>query len=405
MPSPIMQAMQQICDEKNISFESVLQTIEAALAAAYRKDFGDKTKNQNIFVKFDPESGAIRAYDVKTVVEDMELTEENTVRPELEGPDVRTSVGSAVVEGEDAQPKFNPKTMVMLKDSGELKKGAEIGDLIETELPVPGAFGRMAAQTAKQVIMQKLREAERGMIYGEYKEKEHELLTVTVQRREGRVILVDLGRTTGVMLPEDQIERERYVPGERMKVYVRDVNLTPRGPEILVSRSHPSLIEQLFRVEIPEVASGVVVIKGVAREGGSRSKVAVSTADAAIDPIGSCIGQRGARIQTIIGELSGEKVDVILWSEKPEEYIMHAIAPAKAKSVELNEADHVALVVVPEDQLSLAIGKGGQNVRLAAKLVGWKINVRGEGAASSEDFSAEQGSDAAPSEGVAPEAA
>jgi len=380
MSSPIVQAIQQICDEKNIAYEAVLQTIEMALAAAYRKDFGEK--DQNVFVKFDPETANIRAYDVKTVVEDQELpTEEELealrnapVAPKMEV----TEGGSASIEGE-AKPKFNPKTMVMHTSAQALKKGATVGEVIETELEVPGAFGRMAAQTAKQVIMQKLREAERNMIFNEYKNREHDVVVVTVQRREGRVVLVDMGRATGVMLPEDQVERERYAPGERMKVYLKEVNLTARGPELLVSRSHPALVEKLFRLEIPEVASGVVEIKAIAREGGSRSKVAVLSHEENIDPIGSCIGQRGARIQTIIGELGGEKIDIILHNEDPKEFILHAIAPAKAKNVELNEVEKTALVVVPEDQLSLAIGKGGQNVRLAAKLTGWKINVRGDG--------------------------
>ncbi|MFH0928229.1 MAG: transcription termination factor NusA [bacterium] len=378
MSSPIIQAMQQICDEKNIPFEAVLQTIEAALAAAYRKDFGER--DQNIFVKFDPENGQVRAFDVKTVVEDMELEE---VAPgaepkEAKGPTVVTEAGSASVIGEEIKPKFNPKTMVMQTPAQGLKSGSEVGEIIETELPVPGAFGRMAAQTAKQVITQKLREVERGLIYNEYKSKEKDVITVTVQRREGRVVLVDMGRATGVMLPEDQVERERYVPGERLKVLLKEVNLTSKGPELLVSRSHPDLVLRLFQLEIPEVASGTVEIKGIAREGGSRSKVAVVSKDENIDPIGSCIGQRGGRIQTIIAELAGEKIDVIQWSEDPKEFIRHSLAPAKATSVELKPAEQTAMVTVPVDQLSLAIGKGGQNVRLAAKLTGWKINVKGE---------------------------
>jgi len=384
MSSPIVQAMQQICEEKSISYESVLDTVQLALAAAFRKDFGEK--DQNIFVKFDPETAGIRAFDVKTVVEDMELPTEEELEAMRQAEMARpvamqrdaVRATAAVVEGEDVKPKFNPKTMIMVTAAKEKKADATVGEIIETELELPGAFGRMAAQTAKQVIMQKLREAERNMVFNEYKDKEKDIVIVTVQRREGRVVLVDLGRATGVMLPEDQIERERYMPGEKLKAYLREVSMTPKGPELLVSRTHPMLVEKLFRLEIPEVASGIVEIKAIAREGGSRSKIAVKSNEDNIDPIGSCIGQRGSRIQTIIAELGGEKIDVILWSDDPKEFIMHAIAPAKAKAVELNATDKTALVIVPDDQLSLAIGKGGQNVRLAAKLSGWKINVRGE---------------------------
>ncbi|MEI7741823.1 MAG: transcription termination factor NusA [bacterium] len=389
MSSPITAAMQQICEEKNISFESVLDTVQIALAAAFRKDFGEK--DQNVFVKFDPETASIKAFDVKTVVEDMELPTEEELEAmrvaEMARPVYhRGAAGTtaATVESEDVKPKFNPKTMIMLTAAKEIKKDAVLGELIERELEVPGAFGRMAAQTAKQVIMQKLREAERNMVFNEYKDKEKEILVVTVQRREGRVVLVDLGRATGIMLPEDQIEREQYMPGERIKVMLKEVSMTPKGPELLVSRTSPMLVDKLFHLEIPEVATGVVELKAIAREGGSRSKVAVKSNEENIDPIGSCIGQRGSRIQTIIAELGGEKIDVILWSDDVKEFIMHAVAPAKATAVELNDAEKTALVVVPEDQLSLAIGKGGQNVRLAAKLTGWKINVRGEAMPASE---------------------
>jgi N utilization substance protein A len=237
----------------------------------------------------------------------------------------------------------------------------------------------MAAQTAKQVIMQKLREAERDVIFNDFKGREGELMNVTVQRREGRVVLIDLGRATGVLLPEDQIEGERYYPGTRLKALLREVTMTPKGPEIQLSRSSPGVVAALFAQEIPEILSGVVEIKNIAREAGSRTKVAVTTNDDAIDPIGSCIGQRGTRIQTVIRELGGEKVDVVQWSGDEAEYVANALSPAKTLSVELRRDDRLALVKVNPDQLSLAIGKGGQNVRLAAKLTGWKITIAEQG--------------------------
>lgn len=379
--------MRQICEEKNISYESVLETVEAALAAAFRKDFGNK--NQNIKVQFDPESydggtRGIRVFDVKTVVADMELPEDYFERFE-EAHAIKKDVGAgfkpAPVEDGVAEDEFafNQKTMIMLSDARDLKPDAQIGDEIRVELNVPAAFGRMAAQTAKQVIMQKLREAERSVIFTDFKDREGELMNVTVQRREGRIVLIDLGRATGVLLPEDQIETERYFPGSRFKMILREVLMSPKGPEIRLSRSHPSLIAAIFSQEIPEVANGIVEIKNIAREAGSRTKVAVAANDDAIDPIGSCIGQRGTRIQTIIRELGGEKVDVIQWSADDSEYISASLSPAKVQHVNLNQAAHLATVKVPADQLSLAIGKGGQNVRLAAKLTGWKITIAEEG--------------------------
>jgi len=387
--------MRQICEEKNIAYESVLETVEAALAAAYRKDFG--SKNQNIKAVFDPEiydggTAGIRIFDVKTVVEDMELPDDYFERFEAaHAPKKREEMGgkpriveaapAPVAEGEAAEEEFvfNPKTMIMLSDARDLKPDAQVGEEIKVELSIPAAFGRMAAQTAKQVIMQKLREAERDVIYSDFKGREGELMNVTVQRREGRIVLIDLGRATGVLLPDDQIEGERYFPGTRLKALLREVSMTTKGPEIRLSRSSPGVVAALFAQEIPEILSGVVEIKNIAREAGSRTKVAVTTNDDAIDPIGSCIGQRGTRIQTIIRELGGEKVDVILWSANEAEYITAALSPAKVLSVDLDSDARLASVHVVPDQLSLAIGKGGQNVRLAAKLTGWKITIAEQG--------------------------
>jgi N utilization substance protein A len=420
MASQISQAIKQICDEKNISYDSVIETIEAALAAAYRKDFGNK--NQNIQVEFDPEkydgmTQGIRVFDVKEVVEDMELPEpgEEESEKSADAPvgarhaapkeedtsekEKKASSGdSAEGEAEDEEPKFNPKTMIMIRDARDIKPDARIGEEIRVELSIPDAFGRMAAQTAKQVIMQKLREAERNVIFEDFKGREGELMNVTVQRREGRIVLIDLGRATGILLPEDQIEIERYYPGTRIKALLREVVMTPKGPEIRLSRSHQDLVAALFAQEIPEIANGVVVIKAIAREAGSRTKVAVTTNDDAIDPIGSCIGQRGTRIQSVIRELGGEKVDVILWSDDPATFIAAALSPATVSGVRINEDEHLASVSVGADQLSLAIGKGGQNVRLAAKLTNWRITIIKDGGEAVAD--SESGEFASPEEEI-----
>ncbi|RME53816.1 transcription termination/antitermination protein NusA [Candidatus Woesearchaeota archaeon] len=394
MPSAIEQAIRQICDEKGLAYESVIEAIQAALAAAYRKDFGNKL--QNIETEFNPEDGSVRVFDVKTVVEDMDLEELERLEEErkakaealakqIEEAREKGEELPAVSFEEDEGPRFNPKTDIMLSEARKIKPDAKVGDIIRTELDQPQEFGRMAAMTAKQVIMQKLREAEREVVFSEFKEYEGTIINGTVQRREGRIVLVDLGRTTGILRPEDQIPTERYNPGDRIKVYVRSVTLTTRGPEILLSRASEEFVRKLFEFEIPEVAEGLVEIKSIAREAGSRSKVAVWTEDDQIDPIGACIGQRGTRIQTIIAELGGEKVDIIEWSEDPTTFITNALSPAKIDRVELNEEEKSAVVFVESDQLSLAIGKGGQNVRLAAHLTGWKINISEIGAEPGEE--------------------
>ena len=385
MSSEIESAIRQICDEKGLSYESVMETIESALAAAYRKDYGNKM--QNIEVEFDPSTGSVHAFDVKTVVEDVPEEELEKIRAkqaeEAAAREAAKAAGDFMphrydeeeeAEGEDA-PVFNPKTEIMISEARVLKMTTQVGDVLRTELPLPGEFGRMAAMTAKQVITQKLREAEREIVFNEFKEQEGEVLIGTVQRREGRVVLVDLGRTTGIMLPEDQIRTERYNTGDRIKVYVREVSLGSRGPQILLSRSSEELVKTLFELEIPEIAEGTVQIKGIAREAGARTKVAVTCADDSIDPIGACIGQRGTRIQTIINELGGEKIDVIEWSDDLKEFIAAALSPAKVKEILLDKEAQVATAVVEEDQLSLAIGRGGQNVRLASKLAGWRLSV------------------------------
>jgi N utilization substance protein A len=386
MASPIYQAIKQICDEKNIQPESVIETIEAALAAAYRKDFG--TKNQNVKVEFNPETGDFRVFDIKTVVADELAAKYEEERKEREKrakegiPEERKEREERTekegVPAEDEEPKFNPKLNIGLAEAKTIKKDAVLDEVIKTELEVPGSFGRMAAQTAKQVIIQKLREAERDTMYNEFKGKEGEILQGIIQRWEGKLVLVDLGHVTALLPVEEQIEREKYNPGSRMKFFLKEVTMTTKGPQVIVSRAHPEILRKLFTFEIPEVANEIVKIKAIAREAGSRSKIAVSTDDPNIDPIGSCIGQRGTRIQTIINELGGEKIDIIEWSDDIKKLIMNALSPAKISSIETKDEDKSAVVQVKADQLSLAIGRGGQNVRLAAKLTGWKINIQGE---------------------------
>ena len=379
MPSEIVKAIQTLCDEKALSYEVVMETIEAALAAAYRKDFGNK--QQNIKVKFDPETGDIQAWDVKTVVEDIEeealekAQEELTARREKAREEERELTEEEVAD----LPHFNPKTEMMMKEAKEVKKKVKVGEVLEIPLEVSHDFGRMAAQTAKQVIIQKIREAERNMVYGSFKDQEGKIIVGTIQRVEGRKVLIDLGKVTAILPADQQVAKEFYRPGARMKFFVASVNMSARGPEIILSRAAIGMVEEIFRQEIPEIGDGMIQIKGIARDAGWRSKVAVATYESSIDPIGSCIGQRGARINTIIEELGGEKIDVIKWSDDPSVYIANALSPAKVIRVETNDETKEADVYVASDQFSLAIGKNGQNVRLASQLTDWKIKVIEEG--------------------------
>jgi N utilization substance protein A len=402
MASELAQAIQEVCDDKKIPLESVIQTIESALAAAYRKDFGNKM--QNIKVEFDMETGAFKVFDIKEVVEDELQAEYERIKEEK----MKQAEEEAAAEGKEAEVKkeakperveeeeiaededvkrFNPKTMISLSEAKEIKKKIKLGEELIQELEVGGEFGRMAAQTAKQVVIQKLREAERNTILEEYRDKIGDLLTGTVQRVEGRVILVDFGNTTAVMPLEEGVRSEKYVPGARFKFYVKNVEESSRGPKVIVSRTHPDILRKLFKLEVPEIASGTVQIKSIAREAGSRSKIAVAAKEDSLDPIGACVGQRGTRVQTIINEIGGEKIDIIEWEEDPIKFIAKALAPAKIIKVEIKGGDkkkeeeegpREAIVHVAADQLSLAIGKEGQNVRLAAKLTGWKIDIVGD---------------------------
>lgn len=374
MNNPIASAIKEICDKRGLPQEDVIEAVESMLASAYRKDFAEGL--QNIKVEFDIKNGEWNIFDVKTVVEDppeQDDTEEGVETQESQ------EVREAELEGEEEKPKFNPKTDIGITEArATLKPDAEIGDEIRTKLPTSAEFGRMAAQTAKQVLIQKILESERSNLFQSFKDKEGTIIVGTVQRREEHRVLVDMGKVTAILPNAEQNPRERYYQGDRIKVYVVSVEKTSKGPEIILSRTHPGMVKSVFESEIPEISSAAIEIKGISREAGQRSKVAVASNQETIDPIGSCIGQRGSRIQTIIAELGGEKVDVILYDEDPSIYIANALSPAKVSSTTLDSDTKTAHVLVKDDQLSLAIGKGGQNVRLASQLTGWNIEVRGE---------------------------
>lgn len=362
-------AIKQICDEKNLSIEAVIGAIEAALAAAYRKEFG--TLNQNIKALFNADNGQTAIFDVKTVVEDVDLEVQEA---ELEKLKVRKEAGEEIPEEEQIK-KFNPRSEIMLSEAKQLRADHKVGDIIETKLEVPEEYGRMAAQTAKQVIVQRLREAERDHIFNEYKDKEGELVLGTVQQREGRRYVVDLGQANGFLPIEEQIRSERYNVGSRLNFFITEVKMGNKGPEIILSRTHPEIVRELFATEVPEIAAGTVEIKAIAREAGNRSKIAVIAHEDNIDPVGSCVGQKGSRVQTVISELGGEKIDIIEWNKDDKIFITNALSPAEITGIDIDKEHKTAAVKVAENQLSLAIGKGGQNARLAAKLTGYKIDI------------------------------
>ncbi len=340
MQAGFADAIKQICEEKNISQEVVMETIEAALAAAYKKDFG--TKEQEVRVELNADTGEVVVYIQKEVVDEVE----------------------------------NEETQIDVTKANMFKKGAKVGDIIEIK-DLPSDFGRIAAQTAKQVIIQRIREAERDMVFGEYKDKEGEVINGTIQRVEGNNVIVDMGKASGILFPNEQIQGERYYAGQRLKFFVVRVEQTNKGPQIVISRSHPGLVKRLFELEVPEILAGIVEIKAIAREAGQRTKMAVLSHQDGVDPVGSCVGQRGVRVQAVMNEIGEEKIDIILYDEDLKTFISNALSPAKVNMIELDEAEKKAAVMVPEDQLSLAIGKSGQNVRLAAKLTGWNVDIKG----------------------------
>ena len=355
MNSDFITALNEIAEEKGLNKDEILKMIEASLAAAFRKDYGKK--DQNVEVELDPETMGMKVYNVKSVVEEV----------------------------------VDPQKELTLEEARQIKKRIKVGEVLKEDItPKDGAtFGRIAAQTAKQVIIQKLREAERNVLFSEYKAKERQLITGVVQRLEKDTVLIDLGKATGVLFPSEQIRSENYKISSRLKVLVLHVEPTAKGPKITLSRSHPDAVRRLFEIEVPEIYNGIVEIKAVAREAGSRTKIAVTSMQEGVDPIGACVGQRGSRVQTVMGELGGEKIDIIEWSDDPVKFIANALSPAKIINVELNEETKEAKVGVMPDQLSLAIGKAGQNVRLAARLTNWKIDIASEGETVESSESAE----------------
>ncbi len=356
-------ALEQLEQERKIPKAKILEAIEQAMAAAYKKDYGKK--GQIIRAHFNMETGETEFYQVKIVVDD------SLVRIVLEGEEEEE------IEEGDERVRYNEEHHIMLNDAMKIKSGAELEEEIIFPLESKEDYGRIAAQTAKQVIIQKIREAERDSVMDEYGGKEGQIINGFVQKVERGVVYIEFDRATGIMPPEEQIPGEFYRRGERIRAYLYSVEESPRGINLKLSRTNPKLIQGLFELEAPEIASGVVEIKSIAREPGSRSKIAVYSNDDHIDPVGSCVGQKGIRVTTVMSELGGEKIDIIPWSENPREFVASALSPANVTDIEINEEDHKAQVEVAEDQLSLAIGKGGQNVRLAAKLTGWRIDIKG----------------------------
>lgn len=376
MQSEISKQIKVICQEKDVDEETVLSAIEKALASAYRKDFGEG--DQNIKFNFDPETGDMEAWDEKEVVEDMDEEELEWSREEFKRrrEEARKEDRELTEEELEDLVHFNDKEQIMISEAKEIDEDVEVGDTLKIPLEIPGEFGRMAAQTAKQVIIQKLKEAERENVYEQFKEKENTIIEGVIQSvKDSGNVLVDLDKINGFLPQKEQNPNDDYQPGKRLIFYIKSVEKGSKGPEILLSRSSKEMVRLIFEREIPEIETGEVELKSVAREAGSRSKVSVWTDDDSIDPIGSCIGRRGSRITTIIDELGGEKVDVIEYSEDPSEYIKNALSPADVDKVEISEYGKEATAIVEDDQFSLAIGKNGQNVRLAAELTGWVINV------------------------------
>lgn len=344
MNAEFMQAFQQLGREKGIAPDVLFEAVEAALISAYKRNFGSA---QNVRVTMDRTTGDIHVFARRTVTETVE----------------------------------DPRLEISLAEARNLDQRYELGDVVEIEV-TPKNFGRIAAQTAKQVVVQRIREAERGMIYDEFVNRESDIVTGIVQRIEQKNVFIDLGKTEAVLTPTEQIPGEVYKHGDRLKTYIVEVRKTTKGPQILLSRTHPGLLKRLFELEVPEIHEGIVEIKSVVREPGSRSKIAVYSQDENVDPVGACVGHKGMRVQTIVNELKGEKIDIIKWSSEPAEYVANALSPAKVSAVDIQENEKIARVVVPDYQLSLAIGKEGQNARLAAKLTGWKIDIKSESQAA-----------------------
>ena len=340
MSSELIEALNEIEKERGIPKAALVDAIKSALNTAYKKNY---SSNQNVSVELNEITGEIKVYAQKMVAEEVE----------------------------------DDRIEIQLSEARELYPDCHAEELIYVE-ETPSNFGRIAAQTAKQVVIQKLREAERSLIYEEFLEREGEIVTGTIQRVEAKTVFISLGRTEGIMLPSDQVVTERYEPGQRIKAYIYEVKNTTKGPNIFISRSHPNFLRRLFELEVPEIYDGVVEIKSIAREAGFRTKISVYSMDDKIDSVGACVGPRGIRVQNIVAELGGEKIDIIKYDKEPEKFIANALSPAKVLAVFADDGEKAARVVVPDYQLSLAIGKEGQNARLAAKLTGWKVDIKSE---------------------------
>ncbi len=348
MSNELMQALNDLEKERGIPKTALIEAIRIALNTAYKKNFGT---SQNVNVEMNEITGVVQVYSQKQIVDE--------------------------VKDKSAE--------ISLEEALQIDPEAQLDDIINIEI-TPSNFGRIAAQTAKQVVVQKLREAERSMIFEEYADREGEIVTGTIQRMESKIVVVNLGRTEGIMLPSDQISTERYEVGQRMKGYIYEVKNSTKGPSIFISRTHPAFLKRLFELEVPEIYDGLVEIKSIAREAGFRSKISVHSIEEGIDSVGACVGPRGIRVQNIVNELNGEKIDIIKYSKDPERFIANALSPSKVISVDINETEKKARVIVPDYQLSLAIGKEGQNARLAAKLTAWKIDIKSESQAEEEFY-------------------
>ncbi len=373
----IHSVLEQLEEERGIPKEKMLEAIELALATAYKKEYGKK--GQIVRALFDNASGKVEFFQVKIVVDESKVIMDDE---EVEG-DLKD------VAEEDIKVRYNPEHHILLADAKKIKRDAKIDDEIIFPLELKDNYGRIAAQTAKQVIIQKIREAEKTSVLNEYGQKDGEIVSGTVQRAERGALFIDMGRAMGIIPYEEQIPGEHYKQGERIRAYLYAVEETPKGIMLKLSRSHPKFLAKLFEIEAPEIAQKVVEVKAIAREAGARSKIAVHSIDSHIDPIGSLVGQRGVRVSTVMSELGGEKIDIIEWNEDPAKFIAEALSPAKIVGIDLKKEEMRAIVKVAEDQQSLAIGKGGQNVRLAAKLTGWKIDIQSSGTTSTPEEGAE----------------
>lgn len=338
MNREFIKAVEELEKEKEISKDLLIEAIESALVSAYKKNYGT---SQNVRVNINKETGDIDVFMRKDIVDNIQ---DNLVEVSIE-------------EAQEIDPKY------------------QVGDILEIQV-TPRDFGRIAAQTAKQVVVQRIREAERGQIYDDYSNRQSEIATGIIQRISNDTVFINMGRTEGILAATEQVYGEKYVVNNRIKVYIMDVKRTTKGPQVYLSRSHPGLVKRLFELEVPEIQDGIVEIKSISREAGSRTKMAVYTSDENVDPVGACVGSRGTRVQAIVDELFGEKIDIINWSDDPEKLISSALSPAKVEKVIINDDGKSATAIVPDYQLSLAIGKEGQNVRLAAKLCGWKIDIK-----------------------------